>query len=107
MEQSEELKELKDALEILEYHYSEYAGVLRKNKDTRVFILHLATDQNVCYNFYYSNMLKILNHEIIFFTPGIILKEEKRTTYWNSTQNIIQLIEKFSNMDDNLPLYQK
>lgn len=31
MEQSEELKELKDALEILEYHYSEYAGVLRKN----------------------------------------------------------------------------
>lgn len=52
-------------------------------------------------------MLKILNHEIIFFTPGIILKEEKRTTYWNSTQNIIQLIEKFSNMDDDLPLYQK
>ena len=34
MEQSEELQELKDALEILEYHYSEYAGVLRKNKET-------------------------------------------------------------------------
>lgn len=32
MEQSEELKDLKDALEILEYHYSEYAGVLRKIK---------------------------------------------------------------------------
>ena len=27
MEQSEELKELKDALEILEYHYSEYGTV--------------------------------------------------------------------------------